>query len=63
MIVMEIDEAVGQLYAALYRLRLQGKYQEEYDSMGTLMGMLATDRGHLRDKHPEIETAFSRRSA
>lgn len=50
---MDVDEAVGQLYAAFYRLRKAGEYKEEYNAMGTLMDMLAQDRDHLRKTHPE----------
>ncbi len=50
----KVDEAVGQLYAAFYRLRKSKQYKEEYDSMGTLMDMLAKDRDHLCKTHPEV---------
>lgn len=43
-----IDNAVGELYRGYYLLRQQKRYQEEYDSMGTLMDMLLKDRDYLR---------------
>ena len=47
-----LETKVGELYAEFYKLRQAGKYQEEYDAMGTLLSMLTTDRAHLRSKHP-----------
>jgi hypothetical protein len=43
-----IDNAVGELYRGYYLLRKQKRYQEEYDSIGTLMFMLMQDRDHIR---------------
>jgi hypothetical protein len=43
-----IENAVGELYRGFYRLRQQKQYQEEYDSMGTLMDMLLKDRDYIR---------------
>lgn len=46
----DIEKAVGELYKQYYRLRAHKLYQEEYDSMGTLMNMLMGDRQSLRDR-------------
>jgi hypothetical protein len=43
-----IENAVGELYRGYYLLRQQKRYQEEYDSMGTLMDMLLKDRDYIR---------------
>lgn len=43
-----IENAVGELYRALFRLRLSEQYQREYDTMGTIIDMLMKDRQHLR---------------
>lgn len=51
---MEIDEAVGRLYLALYKMRKQGRHQEEYDAINILMGMLRHDLVRLRLQHPEV---------
>lgn len=48
---LQVEEAVGQLYAALYKLRQAKLYQEEYDIMGTVIRMLIQDREHLRNKY------------
>lgn len=48
---LQVEEAVGQLYAALYKLRQAKLYQEEYDTMGTVIRMLIQDREHLRIKY------------
>lgn len=48
---LQFEEAVGQLYAALYKLRQAGFYQEEYDNMGSVIRMLIQDREHLRLKY------------
>lgn len=45
------EEAVGQMYAALYNMRKAGLYQEEYDAMGTVIRMMIQDREVLRLKH------------
>lgn len=45
-----VEEAVGELYTAFYRLRKADRLQEEYDDMGTLMDMLAKDREQMRVK-------------
>lgn len=53
-----VEVAVGQLYVEFYRLRQAGKIKEEYVAMGTLMDMLAVDRGHMRRMYPkELEGA------
>lgn len=53
-----VEAAIGQLYLEFYRLRQAGKIWEEYIAMGTLMDMLATDRGHMRRTYPkELEGA------
>lgn len=46
----QIADAVGILYTAFFRLRNEGKIQEEYDAMGTIISMLQTDRQHMRTK-------------
>lgn len=46
-----VEEAVGNLYAALYNMRKAGLYQEEYDAMGTVIRMMIQDREVLRLKH------------
>lgn len=46
-----VDECVAALYVEFFKLRRAGRYQEEYDEMGTLMSMLQTDRDHLRKKY------------
>lgn len=43
----EIEIAVGNLFASLYRLRHIEEYEEEYDLMGILIKMLQEDRQHL----------------
>jgi len=45
-----VEVAIGKLYQEFYKLRLAGKYQEEYDAMGTLINMLSVDRQHMRSK-------------
>lgn len=47
----QVEEAVGQLYAALYNMRKAGMYQEEYDAMGSVIRMMIQDREVLRLKH------------
>lgn len=46
-----IEDAVGKLYQGYFKLRQAKSYQEEYDSMGTLMNMLMKDREHLRNTY------------
>lgn len=46
-----LEIAVGNLYVQFFKLRQEKRYQEEYDAMGVLLGMLQTDRQHLREKH------------
>lgn len=46
-----VEQCIGELYAAFIRLRQAGKIKEEYESMGTLMDMLAKDRDHIRKIH------------
>lgn len=48
--ITPVEHAVSTLYVAFFNLRKAGRYQEEYDAMGTLMNMLARDRQHLREK-------------
>lgn len=43
-----IENAVGELYRGLFRLRKTGQYQREYDTAGTIIDMLTRDRHHLR---------------
>ena len=43
-----IENAVGELYRGFYKLSQSKQYQEEYDSMGSLLNMLMQDRQHLR---------------
>ncbi len=50
-----IENAVGELYRGFYRLRQQKQYQEEYDSMGTLMDMLLKDRDYIRKTYLKYE--------
>jgi hypothetical protein len=47
----QIEKAVGELYSAYFKLRQAKQYQEEYDSMGTLLNMLMKDRQELRQKY------------
>jgi hypothetical protein len=44
-----VEVKIGELYVEFYRLRKAGRYQDEYDVMGTLIKMLTQDRAHLRD--------------
>jgi hypothetical protein len=46
-----LEKAVGELYAALYQMHEIGMYQEEYDSMGTIINMLVEDRQHFRQMY------------
>ena len=50
-----IEDGVGKMYAAFYRLRESKQYQREYDVMGTIMRMLQEDRHHLRQKYEAKE--------
>ena len=43
-----IENAVGELYRGLFRLRDSKQYQREYDTMGTIINMLMKDRDHIR---------------
>jgi hypothetical protein len=43
-----IEDGVGKMYAAFYRLREAKQYQREYDIMGTIMRMLQEDRQHIK---------------
>lgn len=47
----KVEQAVGNLYAALYNMRKAGMYQEEYDAMGAVIQMMIQDRDVLRLKH------------
>ena len=49
-----IEDAVGQLYRGFFQLRRAGEYQEEYDSMGTIIGMLMADSLYLAKKYEII---------
>lgn len=51
----QIEEGVGLIWGALYRLRQAGEYKEEYNSMGAILNMLMQDRAHLKSIHPEVE--------
>lgn len=46
-----VEAAVGNLYREFFKLRQAKRYQDEYDAMGALLGMLQADRQHLRVKH------------
>lgn len=46
-----IENAVGELYRGFFQLRKAGKFQEEYNIMGTLLDMLIKDRQHLRETY------------
>lgn len=46
-----IENAIGELYRGYFKLREAKQYQEEYDSMGTLITMLSNDRQFLREKY------------
>jgi hypothetical protein len=50
-----IEDGVGKMYAAFYRLREGKQYQREYDVMGTIMRMLQEDRHHLRQEYEVTE--------
>jgi hypothetical protein len=50
-----VEECVAQLHVALYRLRVAGEIQEEYDTMGALISILSSDRDHMRRKFPELK--------
>ena len=50
-----IEKAVGELYRGLYRLRQLKEYQEEYDSMGTIINMLMEDRNWIRSTYKELK--------
>lgn len=39
-----LEKAVGELYAALYMMHEARMYQEEYDSICTIINMLSEDR-------------------
>lgn len=43
-----IENAVGELYRGFFKLRQSKQYQEEYNSMGSLLNMLMQDRQYLR---------------
>ena len=57
-----IEDAVGQLYRGFFQLRRAGEYQEEYDSMGTIIGMLMSDRLYLAKKYEIIPREILTRS-
>lgn len=50
----EVEEAIGDLYLNFYRMRVAGQYQREYDTMGTIIDMLAQDRQLIREKYGVI---------
>lgn len=47
-IEMMIENAVGELYRGLFRLRKSNQIQREYETMGRIMNMLMEDRDYLR---------------
>lgn len=49
-----MEEAVGALYLAFYKMRKSKLYQREYDEMGVLISMLTKDRQYMRE-HYDIE--------
>ena len=51
--VTEVEAAIEKLYTAFFHLRIEGKFQEEYDAVGTLINMLVEDRQTLRAKIPK----------
>ncbi len=46
-----IENAIAELYRGYFKLRMNRKYQEEYDSMGSLINMLSVDRQNIRIKY------------
>lgn len=49
--ILAIQNAVGQLYRGYYQLRLLKEYEEEYESMESLIRMLSEDKNYLFEKH------------
>lgn len=45
-----VEEAVGEMYRGFFRMREMKQYQEEYDTMGTIINMLMEDRQRLRER-------------
>ena len=50
-----IEKAIGELYRGFYHLRQLKEYQEEYDTMGTIINMLMEDRNRIRGAHTELK--------
>ena len=50
-----IENAIGELYRGLFRLRELKEYQEEYDTLGTLLNMLMEDREHIRSTYSDLK--------
>jgi hypothetical protein len=48
-----VENAVGDLYRAFFRLRESGEFQVEYDAMTTLINMLQQDRLALIREHQD----------
>lgn len=44
------EEALGNLYVSLYKMRQANMHQDEYDAMGSLINMLSKDREFMREK-------------
>ena len=46
-----IENAIGELYRGLFRLRQTKQYKREYETMGIVMDMLGRDRINLLQKY------------
>ena len=46
-----LERAVGEIYAALYQMHEARMYQEEYDSICTIINILTEDRLHFLRMH------------
>lgn len=46
-----LENAIGELYAAMYQLRQLGEYRKEYDAMGTILTLMCDDRASLLKLH------------
>ena len=46
-----LEKAVGEIYAALYQMHEAKMYQQEYDSICTIINMLTEDRLHFLQLH------------
>lgn len=54
--ITQVEKAVIDLYSALYNLRHDGKYKEEYNTITTIINMLSEDRLYLLQSYrKEIE--------